>query len=133
MVCERATRLEPQSRRLLQLLAVSQGPVSRRVLKAAIGKHSLEASLLIRERLIRRVSGPGHRLDVYHDQIRAAVASDLESDLCESLHLTLARALEADDDTASEAGTIAFHLRQGRRPQESRDWLGKAAVKPKLA
>jgi len=128
MVRERAAQLGPQSRELLELLAISQGPVPQQVLKAALGEHAVEASLLIRERLVRRASGPGHPLDVYHDHIRAALVSELESDHCESLHLALARALETHGETSVESGTIAFHLRRGGRPQESRDWLRKAAA-----
>ena len=108
MVAARLDRLGPAARDLLELVALSPGPVARSVVLEAVAHPSdpntaveLERSLLLRTTVVDGRDA----LEPYHARIREGIEATLPEDLQRAGHLRLARALERRAD----ADPMALH------------------------
>jgi serine/threonine protein kinase len=98
VIKRRAGLLSEPALRLLELVAVAGQPLSSEVCvrAARLGEQYLEVrSLLTSEHLLRtHISRLGEELDVYHDQVREAIAGYLSDEAMIVYHGLLAQALE---------------------------------------
>lgn len=120
-------RLDPPSRRLLQLAATAGGDMDEGLLRAASGlaagefraaRAALQAAHLLRtasseETLVSAEvvdAGSGRRVDVFHDRVRETVYDALDPSLRRELHRALALAQEARrDDSGGEVEALLRH------------------------
>jgi hypothetical protein len=127
IVVRRILQLDPESRRLLEVVAVAGGPVERRVAFAA---SELEdpASLLpaLREGELLVARGPEFHgtLETAHARIREVVVGELERDQLRATHLRLAHALELH---ASDPEALAEHFERGGERVRAADYYERAA------
>lgn len=127
IVVRRILQLDPDSRRLLEVVAVAGGPVERRVAFAA-SKLEDPASLLpaLREAELIIARGPefGGTLETAHARIREVTVGELERDQLRATHLHLAHALERH---ASDPEALAEHFERGGERVRAADYYERAA------
>ncbi len=118
----RISRLEPVSRRVVELAALAGAPRTQDVLAHAVGLEfgpfarvvaSLRAANLVRTSGLRRIDSA----DVYHDFVRKAVLAHLDEAAQVEGHRRLAEALVERDPTSADA--LAVHWRGAREPEKS--------------
>jgi predicted ATPase len=108
----RVAKLDPATRAILQLAALSSGRLTRRTAALAAhldsGAFESHLSLLCSAHLVRTsgMSGTDH-LEPYHDRVRAAVVAHTGGDEARAFHRRLALALEAEAHPDAEA--VALH------------------------
>jgi hypothetical protein len=110
LVRGRIAQLPSARRKLVELVAVSCGPIERKLAVRLCGADDIaDVSSLARERLLRTLErdGTGY-LDVYHDRLREAVCELLASAELKSLRSQLASALEQNG--AQVERLIAYQL-----------------------
>jgi predicted ATPase/predicted Ser/Thr protein kinase len=95
----RAAMLDNNQRALLEILAVCGRPTAADVL-ASGAKLDLETfhsalSQLVEKRIAYEVPGPGLLFRLSHDRLREIIYGDMEARARSSLHLTMARSMEA--------------------------------------
>ena len=97
----RIARLSEPQRRLLDLIAVADGPIlAATALRAAEVSHDARAVVhqLLAMGLLRSLSAAdGEHLDAYHERTREVVLAHLDGTSLRALHATLAAALTRDD------------------------------------
>jgi hypothetical protein len=96
IVRARMERLSDAARRLLEIIAVAGGPLSRQVLREASALPGDQAAIsrLVRAHLVRSIGTLGNeRVVAYHDRVRETVVEDLEDAV--SVHRALAEAMDA--------------------------------------
>jgi serine/threonine protein kinase len=100
--------LKPEERRLLELVSAAAAPVESEVLQAVCRDLSEVRSKLVAARLLRAriVQGREH-LEIYHDRLRVAALSVVDTEYRRGLHRDLAMALEATNRNDPEA--LAVH------------------------
>ena len=102
-----------EARRLLQVLAISAGPLELSLAgdAARLGPAALRGSMALRAaRLARsRIAGSAEKLEVYHDRIREAIASDIPAGELKQLHGRLAAVLAQSPGADPEALVHHFH------------------------
>ncbi|MCE9575875.1 MAG: serine/threonine-protein kinase PknK, partial [Deltaproteobacteria bacterium] len=127
---DRIARLEPSTRRLLEIVALAGAPVEQEAAARAAG---LEPSALGRHAQVLRVehlartSGP-RGVDViepFHDRIRDTVLASVDAAVAPTLHLRLARALEAT--SRADPAALARHLRAAGEPERAAHYAGLGA------
>jgi serine/threonine protein kinase len=112
MLGDRAARLPPNARRLLEVVAVCGRPVSVSTAGDAAGTPDSAAQLVTLLRA-RRFVRAGLRngievVEAIHDRVREVLVSHLDPQTAREHHTQLARVLEATPDSDPEA--IASHL-----------------------
>jgi serine/threonine protein kinase/tetratricopeptide (TPR) repeat protein len=105
---ERVTQLQPETRALLEALAVAGAPVEQGTLAAAAGVPFIQLGKLLgglRAKNLVRTSGArkGDSADAFHDRVREAIWQRLPVEKRRDWHERLARALEATESAPSEA------------------------------
>jgi tetratricopeptide (TPR) repeat protein len=127
IVVRRILQLDPESRRLLEVVAVAGGPVERRVVFAA-SELADPAALLpaLREGELLVARGPefGGTLETAHARIREVTIGELERDQLRATHLRLAHALELH---ASDPEALAEHFERGGERARAADYYERAA------
>jgi hypothetical protein len=128
----RIARLDRGARRLLDVLALSGGPVSLRVAALAATLSPAEAArgiAVLRVAVLTRSSGVhgDERVEVYHDRIREAVLSRLDPDMRTMLHGRLADALEAVDARLADPHALLTHLEAAGQTQRAAAHAERAA------
>ena len=119
----RVDALHDEARRLLDVVAVADGPLALDTALRAAGPHAvnrLTVGSLRTSGLVRHVetrSGPA--VDAYHDRIRERVREALPADERADRHRALALALEASPD-ADPARVYRHWLGAGDRPRARR-------------
>ncbi len=129
LIVTRLRRLPPETRRLLEVVAVAGRPLELEVAleAAALGAEApaavatLRASSLIR---IRR-AGSHDAIEPYHDRIREAVARRVDRHARPELHRQLALRLEQSE--RAEPETIASHWREASERGKEAHWVAEAA------
>ncbi len=106
----RAQKLDPETRRVLEVTAVAGTPLRQDTCaeaceltfaRLAEAVHRLRAQNLVRTTGVRRTDA----VEPYHDRVREATLSRLTEDARRALHRRIAIALEATDSPDSEALT----------------------------
>ncbi len=113
----RVAALRPESRRLLELLALAGQPTSASVLQAAAAVGDVVAARdeLIAARLVRpRVVRGREELEVYHDRLRSAITSELPLEARVNGHRDLAYAFQA---AGGDPEIIATHFERADEMQ----------------
>ncbi len=125
---ERVSRLPPDARGLLEVVAVSGRPVESGVALLASDLRPTDCRVLARLQaagLLRaRRTDQGELLESYHDRVREAVAGALAPQVRRGVHLTIALTLERMGLLDSER--LALHFREADEP-------GKTATYATLA
>jgi eukaryotic-like serine/threonine-protein kinase len=127
----RVLRLPDPSRRLLEIIAVSGGPLGliEASHAAELGRDERSALEDLHEgRLIRVRSTDPVRLreiETYHDRVREAIANHLPAASLEGHHRRLAIALEASP--AADPEVLAVHFRGANELAKSRLYYARAA------
>jgi hypothetical protein len=113
VVADRVERLPPEARRLLEVVAVSGGPVPRTsaVRAADVDAAARPAVAALRTGRLVRIKGaaPDDQLDTYHDRIRETVLARLTPDDTRQCHRRLGVALELAADVEPEKLAVHFH------------------------
>ncbi|MEZ4324194.1 MAG: protein kinase [Polyangiales bacterium] len=107
----RLSRLSAPAVQLLELVAVSEGPLPVRLARSALGSRAAEdtvAVLVLEEWLREESQGEILLLDVQHDRIREVVAGTLSVETRWAHHALLARLFEAEEPIMHER--LAHHL-----------------------
>ncbi len=107
----RTSRLPSASRRLLELVAVSDRPLPlATAFRAAQTERDPDTLSLLRAgRLVRTATlNDAEQIQVYHDRIRETILVNLAPDVLQGHHASLARALESLPGVDPE--TLAVHL-----------------------
>jgi hypothetical protein len=129
LVHRRVAQLQGPTRRLLEVVAVAAQPLELDVVAASAeaGGELRDALARLRaEHLIRAREGQNEKLiECYHDRIREAVVSSLETARLRAIHRSLAVALEAHG--SADAAQIGRHLAEGGDPARAHGWLTRAA------
>jgi hypothetical protein len=112
LIEERMSHLSESARGLLCTLAAAGEPLPEDLISQLAPmevERSHAISSLISQRFVRRrdVSG-GTELEIYHDQIRAAILDAVPEDTLRALHLQIAKGLV--DIGFADAGVIALHF-----------------------
>jgi serine/threonine protein kinase len=129
VVGQRVSSLSRSSRRLLELVAVAAGPVSRATLKQAQGVPSSEleeAITLLRATRLVVTNGlrDEHTVDIRHDRLRELVFRDIDEEACKGYHMSLGVALELRGGRPED---IATHYQGAGEPSRAaRYWLAAA-------
>ena len=112
LIWERVKELSDESRRLLEVVAVSGQPLAQRDAYAAAGlasRNPAALGALRADRLVRGGGeGAGEFLETYHDRIRESIVSRLPADILRGHHGRLAATLEVH--RSADAETLAVHL-----------------------
>ena len=118
------------AQRLLEVLAISGGPLPLKVASAAAGLDPAEGARLASVlRLVMLARSPGQRADdrvePYHDRVRNAVAGRLAG-RAQALHARIADALEGAG--AQDPHLLVHHLEAAGEPQRAADHAARAAA-----
>lgn len=117
----RLARLPAEARRVLELVAVSEGPLLLRVARHAQGETAAEdpLALLMREHWVREErTGQTVLVDTQHDRLREVVAATLTVAARQAHHKLLARVIQVESPSLhdqlahhhAEAGNVAAAL-----------------------
>ncbi len=130
----RIADLEPEVRRLLEVIAVAGRPVAAEVAISAALRDagaqrpdSIKRLVALRaESLVRSIGmGRAARLEPYHDRVRRAVVEHLSPEARSAIHRGLAVALEGTGD--AEAESLALHWRGAGEPGRAFAYALRAA------
>jgi hypothetical protein len=127
IVVRRLRQLDPDSRRLLEVVAVAGGPVERKVAFMASELADPTALLpALREGELVVARGPEHggTLETAHARIREVTIGELEREELRATHLRLAHALERH---ASDPEALAEHFERGGDRARAADYYERAA------
>jgi eukaryotic-like serine/threonine-protein kinase len=132
----RIAQLEPAARAILQLVALSGGPLARQtaMLAAHIDGDTFESHLsLLRATNLIRTTGTSasDALEPYHDRVRAAVLAHTGADEARPFHRRLALALEAGLHADAEA--LALHWRETGEHERAAEYAAEAAARASRA
>jgi hypothetical protein len=127
IVVRRILQLDPDSRRLLEVVAVAGGPVDRKVAFTAselADPAALLPALREAELLVARGSEGAGTLETAHARIREVAVGELDRDELRATHLRLAHALERH---ASDPEALAEHFERGGDRRRAADYYERAA------
>jgi hypothetical protein len=132
----RIAQLEPSARTILQLVALSGGPLARQTtaLAAHIDGDTFESHVnLLRAAKLMATSGmsASDQLEPYHDRVRAAVLAHTDADQARAFHRRLALALEAGLHADAEA--LALHWRETGDHERAAEYAAEAAARASRA
>ena len=127
----RVVRLPDDARRLLEVVAVSGGPLRPAVAWQCLGRDGDERSVLALLRAARLVRGAGRpaddeRVETYHDRIRETVVAHLTPGDLKDRHRRLALALEASGEADHE--TLGAHFRGAGDDDRAGEHFARAAA-----
>ncbi|PRP93822.1 Serine/threonine-protein kinase PknL [Enhygromyxa salina] len=129
LVVRRILQLDPDSRRLLEVVAVAGRPVAREVAFTASeldDPAALLPDLRSAELLVARSRDSGSKvLETAHARIREVAVGELERDELRATHLRLARALEHH---GSDPEALAEHFDRGGDRARAADYYERAAA-----
>ncbi len=131
---ERAERLGPAARRILELASVAGAPLGAATLAAAAGldRATYDASVrtLLAEHLLRATPAPtANVVDIvepYHDRVRESVIARIDLAGLRDCHRRLSDALGVTGRSAHDAATLVCHL-------EGAGETGRAAEQAEIA
>ncbi len=133
MILERVGSLPPESRRLLQVVALAGDPLPQRALAAAaglvLGSEEWERgiSALVEESMVRRRGRQGSDLvEPYHDRIREVVSGSLDEATSRQLNARLAQAVEQWDHERSDM--LARYWLSADDPERAKRYACEAAA-----
>jgi serine/threonine protein kinase len=130
----RVTRLPDDARRLLEVVAVSGGPLGPDVAWRCLERpgdmdERATFALLRSARLVRSASGPsrasGEWVETYHDRVRETVVAHLAPAMLGDCHRRLARALEACGGADPEV--LGMHFEGAGEPEQAAEHFARAA------
>lgn len=130
LILSQVQRLGPTARRMLSLMAVSGRETELAVLQHAAELTPLAAAETLEELVRRRLLClVGEAFDFSHARVRQAVDHPLLAPVRRALHLSLARAIEAQPATAIVARTarLATHFAHADCHAEAVRYLGQQA------
>lgn len=121
---ESLDRLPQPARRIAQVLAAADTPISERALRHLVGTKEVKAGLqqLVDKELVRRVRG-GFALS--HDLLQEIVYKGMSRERSRDLHAQIANVLAA---SGGNAGTIARHYYRARLKCGTLEYAKKAAL-----
>lgn len=111
----RTRRLDSSAQRLLDLVAVSGGPVARKVVARAAAMAPAEMAkhvAVLRARYLVRTTGMRgvDSIEPYHDRVREAVVTHLTDESRKRYHMALAQALDHEGAGAENPLALLRHL-----------------------
>jgi tetratricopeptide (TPR) repeat protein len=126
----RIGQLEPEARRLLELISLAAAPLAHKVVADAAGRSMSEvAAEVAKLRIVKLVRTSRSRqldtVETFHDRIRHATVSRLSPADRARQHRRLAEALEAHELMDVEAA--AFHFREAGVPEKAALFALRAA------
>ena len=127
----RIGRLDPISRRVLEVVALAGSPIDQDTAARAagldLGTLGSHAALLRVSNLVRTTgSRPGDTVEPYHDRVRHALLDHLDADVKVSRHRELARALDASG--RADAEDLIEHYRGAHEPDRAGRCAAQAAA-----
>ncbi len=125
---ERICGLPFAARRLLEVVAVSAGPVELSVGHDAAGLKAgddWQVELLRTQRLVRSSLHGRDGLEIYHDRIRTVVLQNLSPQVQRAHHLSVARVLQSRPEPDAEALTL--HLIEAGETSQAARYARSAA------
>lgn len=129
MLWQRIARLPEESRRLLEIVAVSGQPLRQADTFRAAGleKDAPTALTLLRVNHLVRGTGPDahDEVEAYHDRVRETVVAHLDADTRRDCHRRLAATLEASGQADPE--TLAVHFQGADNPVRAGHYYALAA------
>jgi hypothetical protein len=120
LIVSRVQGLPAEARELLDVVALSEAPVTPRVAEAALSRGpAADAWLALkRAKLVRGVRvADEERIQCYHDRVGETVALSLSPVRATELHHGIARALEQEPH--AESDRLAEHFRRGDDPERA--------------
>ncbi len=126
----RVRKLDPDPRRVLELLAVATGPIPPEVVGRALelspDERRAAVSALHMKSLIRRHTVRSEAcVEIYHDSIRAAALEDLDDEQVRVYHEVLAPALGTWDGVPAES--LSQHWRAAGYTRQAVEYARQAA------
>jgi hypothetical protein len=124
----RVARLPDEARRLLEVVAVSGGPLAAPVAWRCLDRSGDERAtfaLLRSARLVRGAAG-ADQVETYHDRVRETVVAHLPPDALTDCHRRLARALETSG--GADAEVLGNHLLGAGEPERAAGCFARAAA-----
>ena len=124
MLLARTARLEPEPRRLLEVISVAGGPIDAGcAFRAAAAENAFGALAILRTGRLAR--GSGDNLEAYHDRIRETVVKHLDGARIREVHAALAAALEGWGGADPEV--LATHLHAAGELARTAEYAIRAA------
>jgi serine/threonine protein kinase len=128
VIRSRVSRLAPEARRFLEIVAVAGGPVELTVAMDAADPNPAEnvvERLRIGHLIRTRETENREEVEAYHDRIREAVAAGLSPETLRSHHRKLALALEARGHADPES--LCLHWREAEDRDRAAEYAASAA------
>ncbi len=130
----RVAGLEPEARRLVEVVAAAGAPIPQRTAVEAAGLAPDEGVRRIAElraaRLFRTLGAPGSdAVEMYHDRVREAVVDGLDEAARRALYLGLADALERGGAAESAPTALVLNLEAAGEAERAARYAERAAAR----
>ena len=128
----RISRLEPQARRLMEIVALAPGPLAQDTAAHAAelntGRFPTQAKVLRAASLVR-TSGTRatDTIEPYHDRVRSAVRRNLSPDESRAVHRRIALALQTTGK--HDPAALAFHYLEAGATAQAYQFAHEAAIR----
>ncbi len=123
--------LDPPSRRLLELVAVSGEPVDQRIVMHAASLEPAELERVVgvlRVASLVRTGAPTHdTIEPYHDRVRESVVARLAPEALTELHARLANVIEASTAPGTDTQALVRHLEAAGLASRAAEHAARAA------
>lgn len=127
---KRVAALAEDSRRLMEIVAVSGGPLGRSEAWKAAGILLEDPKVLTSLRAARLIGEAGAEIECYHDRVRETIVANLEPHRLRECHARLAAVLASSQ---GDAETIAIHFEGAGARERASQYYAIAAESASVA